>query len=192
MSAAVSNLLTQTPGVIGRLASGFYPITLAGLDDFDGQNVVIDPLTDYLGDKPRKVGKQHLVLTMQVRNPDDNTIVSVCTAETCQGDEEKCKKCVDDRATSNNIRDASFRQKLLHLKRLKTAEPITVADGKIVFDMRINCSTVHHNVNFFIFLVELVDQDGDAKFRGAFTAEAPHSIKGSRGPSPPPIAMIAV
>lgn len=159
--------------------------TCEQLSEYENQIVLLDEYIDFLNTEKKSLplprrGENYLIVTIQAINLLTNDVIKCCTPQTCvPGQEAGCEACQKDRRTSNVIKaNETFRQKLIHAKRPVTSEHVMVQNNSFNISMRINCANIHQGLEFFTFFVEVVDQDGNAKFRGAFNAKVTHSSKG--------------
>lgn len=153
---------------------GRMTFTSPKLAPFKGQRVFVDEGINYNPYKANQKPKQdekYLVITMECREPGDNSIAQLCDNQT-----PASLKCKQDRVGPKI--DEEFQDRLFHAKRLKTNEDTVVTNNSIEILLRIICSNLHQGLGYFVFYVEIVDQDGVAKFRGVFTAFVANSKSG--------------
>jgi hypothetical protein len=157
------------PCEISQLSGGYWVLTFSSphLATYRGQRVLSDFGIDWnQGAGAHQLGarEQVLYINIEVRNPATNHVVLPCNDS----------RCVDKRKPPH-IGDshAEFRRKLIHLntkQRVSGKFVPTVVQNDDTFSLllRAICTSGHHNVDFFIFLVEVVDRDGILLFKTVF------------------------
>lgn len=149
------------------------------LEKYRGRPVLIDE-TNMFNKKQQTTSPKEKPLRIKIEmyNPETNEEVERCNVAACKTQLDKLFR-EGKKPTVRVITE----EENLHVSRLsENDDPIFVADDDtITLKIRPVCGCGHHDVKFFYFLVEIIDESNHVIFRAAFVSNVTDNARGASG-----------
>ena len=145
------------------------------LKNYNGVPVIIDQGVSFNNNPISiKQGEKFLRIKIEMYKPKEQQVVQPCDKVECQ---TQLKKFFEKEKEARKV----TLQQALHLKRKKESMVDKIDGESFSILIRPVCASDHHNVPFFYFLTELLDESDKVVFRGSFVSKVRANISGSAG-----------
>lgn len=141
-----------------------------GAESHEGVRVYVDGSIGYGGNATRRReqppnGERALIFNCEVRNPLTNQIVQQC---------DKCSDYFSSLGYFKQNPDQAHKNLLV-----KNNDNVRIHNQVFAISLKLMCCCAHHDVGYFNFFVEVIDEQGLAAFRTVFGAVVKQWKKGA-------------